>query len=81
VTSAKITRKPTRGQLLRALGRCQGLFGDINTAYANDRALDRAAVVTAKCIEGFDVCVNALEFDPPQDSARRPRTQQGQRKA
>lgn len=60
------TRKPSRKQLLEALGKCQDLFGKIEGAYQNDRAHDRAGRVVNACRAGFDLCIAALEWDPPQ---------------
>lgn len=57
--------KASRKQLVAALARCQGLFGAIQGRYNNDRSSDRAEAIQELTREGFDLCVDVLECDPP----------------
>jgi hypothetical protein len=73
----KSAKKPSRKQLLDALGECQNLFGEIkNTAYEDRPSRpgedmqgnnDRAGKIRRLCDQGFELTLRMRSFDPPTD--------------
>lgn len=60
-------KKPSRRVLLRVVGECQSLFGQLGAA-ANDRNPNRAADIDRIVREGCELCVRARSFDAPDDA-------------
>jgi hypothetical protein len=67
----RVTRRPTRGELLRVIGELQTLVGIAKSAYENDRDPNRESSVRAPLDRAFELCVDALHHDPPQPRCRR----------
>ena len=57
--------KPTRDDLLGVIARLQDLIGSAASAYANDRASDRADRVGRPLKEAFALCLKARAADAP----------------
>lgn len=61
----RFTKKPSRRELLHAVGHLQNLIGEARSKYENDRNPDGLEQGMALMIEAFDLCVSARSFDPP----------------
>ena len=64
-------KRPGRKKLLHIVAHCQNLFSAISAA-ANDRNPNRAADIEAFTQQGFNLCVNTLQYDPPQNPSPLP---------
>lgn len=62
--------KIPRADLLAALRECQHLFGQIQNAYQNDRAPDRANRLHVLYTRGFELCLEVLSHFPPDIRSR-----------
>ena len=60
----RITKKPSRAKLLDVIVELQGLVGEAQGAFYDDRASDRADQIKKKLQVAFDLCVSAHRFDP-----------------
>lgn len=60
------TKKPTRADLLDVIAHLQGLVGNAKGAAQNDRSPNRMAELISPLDRCFDLCVEALSFDPPR---------------
>ena len=60
-------KRLTRKQLLSALRELQTIIGQIGACYGNDRAPDRADKMHVLVERGFNVALNALSTDPPEE--------------
>lgn len=66
-SAARVTRKPTRKDLLRLVTELQDLIGEALAAHDNDRDPDSQLKVRTPLAKGFDLCVQARSFDPPSE--------------
>lgn len=60
-----ITRKPNRKELVAVIQELQGLIGRAKGAALNDRDPNRMDSIQRPLEQGFNLCVDALSFDPP----------------
>jgi hypothetical protein len=60
-----ITHKPTRKELVAVIQELQDLIGCARGAALNDRDPNRMDSVQRPLEQGFNLCVEALSFDPP----------------
>ncbi len=60
-----ITRKPNRKELVAVIQELQGLIGRAKGAALNDRDPNRFDNIQLPLEQGFNLCVDALSFDPP----------------
>lgn len=63
----KVTRKPTRLDLLKIVAELQTLISKGRTLHGNDRnpnGFEQGQIVLQ---EAFNLCVEARSFDPPTD--------------
>jgi hypothetical protein len=60
-----IIKKPNRKELVRVIQELQGLIGQAKGAAWNDRDPDRIENTQGPLGQAFDLCVDALSFDPP----------------
>lgn len=65
-----MVRKLTRGELVRVIRELQTLIGQIEGAYSNDRASDRADKIHALCDVAFNKAIDAIAGDPPERRSR-----------
>jgi hypothetical protein len=63
----KITRKPSRKQLLLAIGELQTLIGDAIALHNNDRNRHGFEQGQKALAEAFELCIDARSFDPIQE--------------
>lgn len=66
-SAVRVTRKPTRKDLIRLVTELQDLIGEALAAHDNDRDPDSQLKVRTPLSTGFDLCVQARSFDPPMD--------------
>jgi hypothetical protein len=66
VSPKQFTKKPSRRELVSVIAHLQGLIGSAKGAAWNDRSEDRIGDIVRPLDEGFNLCVAALSFDPPQ---------------
>lgn len=59
-------RKPNRKELVAVIQRLQDLIGRAKGSAQNDRDPNRMENILAPLDEGFNLCVDAVSFDPPQ---------------
>lgn len=59
-------KRPSRTELLDVISELQSIVGNAKNAFHNDRAPDRSNQVVEPLERGFELCVNALAFDPPR---------------
>lgn len=69
-----ITRKPSRKQLLRAIGELQMLIGDAIAFHTNDRNRHGFEHGQKALRKAFEICIDARSFDPPDDTEQEPRS-------
>lgn len=67
----RVLRRPTRGELLRVVGELQTLVGMAKGAYENDRDPNREHSVRSPLDRAFELCIEALHYDPPRPRSRR----------
>lgn len=63
----KITKKPSRRELLKVVSELQDLIGDAIGAHANDRDPDAFVKVQTPLESALELCIQARSFDPPTD--------------
>lgn len=61
----KIVTKPNRKELIAVIQRLQDYIGKAKGAAWDDRNPNRMDNIQAPLTKGFDLCVEALAFDPP----------------
>ena len=66
MSAQPVNRKPTRKELVAVIQRLQGLIGEAKGRAQNDRDPHRMENISVPLDEGFDLCVEAVSFDPPQ---------------
>ena len=57
--------RPSRKELVALIQHLQHLIGKAKGAALNDRDPDRMGSIQKPLTEGFDLCVDALTFEPP----------------
>lgn len=62
---AQFSSKPSRKELVVVIQQLQHLIGMAKGAALNDRDPDRMGSIQKPLTEGFDLCVDALTFEPP----------------
>lgn len=65
MSSAPFTKKPSRKELVSVIQRLQGLIGRAQGSAWNDRDPNRMDNIQKPLAEGFNLCVDALTFEPP----------------
>ena len=60
-----IRQKPNRKELVAVIQELQGLIGQAKGAALNDRDPNRMDNIQNPLGRAFDMCVDALSFDPP----------------
>lgn len=65
MSAAKFASKPSRKELVAVIQRLQDLIGWAKSAAWNDRDPNRMDNIQQPLTEGFDLCVDALTFEPP----------------
>ena len=63
----KLTKKPSRRELLKVVTELQSLIGDALGAHYNDRDPNAFHKVKAPLDKALELCVHARSFDPPTD--------------
>ncbi|WP_312922013.1 hypothetical protein [Stutzerimonas nitrititolerans] len=63
----QITKKPSRGELLKVVTELQSLVGEAIAAHADDRNPNAFEQVQRPLEKAFELCVEARSFDPPTD--------------
>ena len=58
--------KPSRKELVAVIQRLQSLIGRAKASAQNDRDPNRMEAILAPLDEGFNLCLEAVSFDPPQ---------------
>ena len=58
-------RKPNRKELVAVIQELQGLIGRAKGAALNDSDPNRMDNIQRPLEQGFNLCVDALSFDPP----------------
>lgn len=66
----KFNAKPNRKQLVAVIQHLQSLIGRAKASACNDRDPNRMENILAPLDEGFNLCVAAVSFDPPQMTKR-----------
>lgn len=61
----KITKKPSRRELLKALGTVQDLVGRAKGITWDDKNPNRIQNLIPVLEQAFNICVDAQGFDPP----------------
>jgi len=57
--------KPNRKQLIRVIQELQDLLGQARGAALDDRNINRMRDLLRPLDQGFDLCVESLQYDPP----------------
>ena len=62
----RIIKRPTRRQLLQVITELQEIIGEAAIAHGNDRNPNGFEQGQKKLKEGFNLCILARSYDPPQ---------------
>lgn len=62
--------KPNRRQLVNVIQKLQSLLGKARAAALNDRNSNRMKDMLQPLDEGFDLCVESLQYDPPEQTRK-----------
>lgn len=61
-----ITKKPSRGDLIKVVTELQRLIGKAQVCHGNDRNPNGFEQGQKALDEAFDLCLSARAFDPPE---------------